>query len=208
MKRKTAIQICHTAYEAYIDTLTNLPLYVSHAINKENIEAGNITRKRPYRYTKDSLYAKLNTNAFAGTGYDHGHIAPARDFKWDSLAWEESFLMTNISPQHACLNQKAWCFLESLSRHWSQESDSTIIYIISGIIPDNYKDTLFINENLQVSVPDEFYKLILAYNLFTKEAKGIAFVIKNSNVKDEEIFNLITTIKAVEDKTSLVFLHI
>jgi endonuclease G, mitochondrial len=200
--------ISHLAYATCIDTNNNLPVYVSHAINKQIIKAGEIKRERPDNpsYPKDSLYPKLKSDAFSGSGYDHGHLAPARDFKWNEQAWNECFLMTNMSPQHGCMNQKGWCYLESLCRYWAENStNDDIEYIVSGIVPGKYIDTLCINTNLKVFVPAQFYKVALLYNSKTKSAKGIGFIVNNADVNDQEALNTKVPIDSVEKVTGLDF---
>jgi hypothetical protein len=71
----TTKHISHLAYDVGLDTIINLPLYVSHAINKEIILAGEVSRPRPKspRYPKDPSYTYLKSDAYNNTGYDHGH---------------------------------------------------------------------------------------------------------------------------------------
>ena len=207
-QNKSSKEIKHYAYTTCIDTTINLPLWVSHAISKEIIKAGEISRKRPNNpsYPKDESYPKLKNNAYTSSGYDHGHLAPARDFKWNSIAWNECFFMTNMTPQHGCLNQRGWCYLECLCRHWAEtSSDNEIIYIVSGIVPGKYIDTLCISKNLRVFVPAKFYKVVLSYNPITKSAKGIGFITDNGDVDNETALNSRCTINKVEEAVKLDF---
>ncbi len=109
--QENTLIIQNFAYNSCIDTKLNVPLWVSHAISKELIEKGKITRDRPGDYTRDPQFPIIKLNGYSSSGYDHGHMAPARDFKWNSGAWCESFYMTNMAPQHGCFNQKGWCHL-------------------------------------------------------------------------------------------------
>ena len=93
------------------------------------IEAGDRPLDRPGAYSRDPEYSTIKRNAYASSGYDHGHMAPARVFKWDSLAWLESFYMTNMAPQHGCFNQKGWCHLISHCRQWAKNDSNNTIYI-------------------------------------------------------------------------------
>ncbi len=194
------------AYVSCIDTQINLPVWVSHAITQELIECGDtMKRERPKSpgYSKDSRYKVIKNDAYGSSGYDHGHLAPAADFKWDADAFKTSFLMTNMAPQHGCLNQKGWCQLESLCRMWARKDGKHIVYIVSGIIPDSYIDTLCISKKLTVYVPEKFFKAILYFDTQGNDTKAVGFVVDNKNLPIADIRNFIATIDQIEELTHL-----
>ena len=181
----------------------NIALWVSHAITNELIELGNITRDRPGVYSRDPQYTLLKKNGYASSGYDHGHLAPARDFKWSSAAWWESFYMTNMAPQNACLNQKGWCHLESHCRRWASTDSTNVIYIVTGIVPGDYIDTLCHTNGLQIYVPSQFFKAVLSYNRSSRDGRAIGFVMPNGNIDNHAIPEYACTIDSIESITGL-----
>ncbi len=194
------------AYTSCIDTRINLPVWVSHVITKEMLEFGDtIKRKRPKNpgYSKDIRYKLLKNNAFSSSGYDHGHLAPAADFKWDAEAFLTSFLMTNMAPQHGCLNQKGWCHIEAHCRKWIKDEAGGILYIVSGIIPGTYIDTLCINKKLTVFVPEQFFKAVLYLDNQGNGSKAIGFIVDNKDLPIADIGNNTVTIDRIEELTSL-----
>jgi endonuclease G len=198
------ILLSNPAYVSCIDTQTNLPIWVSHAITKEVIEYGEtVSRERPDNYDKDNRYKVLKKNAYKSSGYDHGHMAPAADFKWDEDAFNTSFLMTNMAPQHGCLNQKGWCHLEALCREWAKKDNDHIVYIVSGIIPGSYIDSLCINKKLKVYVPAKFYKAVLYYDKTGTNTQAVGFIVDNNDLSMGDIGNYVTTIDQIEKMTSL-----
>ncbi len=199
------LTISNYAYTTCIDTVLNLPLWVSHAITNEQIKKGEVSRDRPNGYPQDPKYKTIKRNAYNSSGYDHGHIAPARDFKWDSTAWAESFYMTNMAPQHGCFNQKGWCHLESHCRKWAENDSLNVIYIVSGIIPEEFIDTLCHSNGLSIAVPARFFKAVLSYNSKTKEGKSIGFIMPNTDVNNYELENYIVTIDSIEEATGIDF---
>ena len=68
--------------------------------------------------SRNNKYNKLPDSGYIGNGYDHGHMDPCRDFKWDSRAWFESFYMTNMAPQKSGMKPKAWQGSEDQCRKW------------------------------------------------------------------------------------------
>ena len=197
----------HFAFTSCLDTVFNLPLWVSHTITKEIIEKGEVRRKRPKNpdYSADPLYPSIKNDAYASSGYDHGHMAPARDFKWSKTAWNESFMMTNMSPQHACLNQKVWCHLEAHCRKWVSEYPDIIMYIVTGCLTDSFIDTLCISNKLTVYVPEKFYKVIVTLDTITSEVRGVGFILNNEDTDNSELGDFNTTIDNVEELTGMDF---
>lgn len=114
---------------------------------------------------------------YRGSGYDRGHMAPAGDMKWDSVAMDECFLYTNMCPQLHELNNGAWGKLEDKCRAWAN-TDSAIVVICGPVLvpePDE-----FIGQN-QVAVPKAFFKVVAAP--YAKPPRGIGFIMPNGNVK-------------------------
>jgi len=94
---------------------------------------------------------------YKGSGYDRGHLAPAADMKYNSLAMLESFYMSNMSPQNPSFNRGIWKRLESLVRGWGQKFE---IYVsTAGVLGS--KNLGAIGKN-RVTIPSKFYKVIYA----------------------------------------------
>ena len=73
-------------------------------------------------------------------------------------AMNESFYLSNISPQRKSLNKGVWRKLESLVRSWAIEYDD--IYVISAGVLNTSNSTIGPNK---VTVPTFFYKVILHF---------------------------------------------
>ena len=71
-------------------------------------------KKVPSGSAKPSDYIK--------SGYDRGHLCPAADMAHSAEAMEETFLMSNISPQLPVFNRGIWKSLEKLVRFFLQSS--------------------------------------------------------------------------------------
>lgn len=200
----------HPGYTSVMHDKFRIPAWVAHSINGPQLKAPG-KYKREDNYPKDSLYPALKSDLYSSSGYDHGHLAPARDFKHDKAQYAESNNMTNMSPQYACFNQKGWCYLESLCREWAMEDSSSEMYIVSGpilnpnITADLFIDTLCIKEDLKVYVPHYFFKAICIYNKENHELKTIGFLVPNEDVDNAEIPLLKCSIDELEAISGLNF---
>lgn len=148
----------------------------------ENFERGNDYREDPLVLT-----GTANDDDYSGSGYDRGHLAPAEDFSWDSVAMSESFYYSNMSPQDPSFNRGKWKALENDVRRWAIEFDS--VWVVTGCIFDNPIGT--IGEN-NVTIPSYFYKAIMIPNY-----ECIGFIMPNERLSDEPE-NFVITIDSLE----------
>lgn len=74
---------------------------------------------------------RVHPNQFSKSGYDKGHLVPARDMTSSQTAMNESFLMTNISPQVGVgFNRSYWSRFEGFVRHLTSQYDG--VYVVTG----------------------------------------------------------------------------
>lgn len=148
-------------------------------------------------------YAVSTRSAFyrdySGSGYTRGHMVPAGDMAFDTMAMRESFFMSNMSPQTKIFNQGIWRELEENIRDWTYTHDT--LYIITGPIFDQNTSTIGSNK---VGIPHAFFKVILDYA--QPDIQGVGFLIPH----DESVSHLsefMTTIDSVEAITGLDFFN-
>lgn len=94
---------------------------------------------------------------YAGSGYDRGHMIPAGDNRWDSVAMKESFFLSNMSPQPASFNRGIWQILENLVRAWALNSSE--LWVTTG--PQLNATSGSIGPG-QVSIPRAYYKALVS----------------------------------------------
>ncbi len=136
---------------------------------------------------------------YEATGFDRGHLAPAEDMAWSKPTMEESFYLTNISPQRPSFNRGVWQRLEALVRYWSEEYDS--IYVVTGPVLTQGLPTIGAGK---VSVPALFYKVVLQYN--QKGTKAIGFVLPNQ-ASAATLQEFAVTVDSVEHLTGINFFY-
>ena len=137
---------------------------------------------------------------YVGTDYHRGHLAPAADMLFCQEAMEQSFLMSNMSPQNGSLNSGKWKILEGYVRRWAFDNEA--VYVVAGPIL-TWEPIEIIGDN-EVTVPSGYYKVILDYT--GDERKGIGFIFGNhADNERPEHDSVVRTIDQVEEVTGLDF---
>ena len=134
---------------------------------------------------------------YKNSGYDRGHLCPAGDRRFSYEAYHETFLTSNISPQNREFNSGVWNFLEQKVRYWAKKYDG--VYVVTGGVLKEGLPTIG-DEN--VSVPEEFYKIIL--DASDGNFKVLAFLIPNK-ATNESFYEFVVPVDDIEAKTGIDF---
>ena len=107
--------------------------------------------------------SSLPSNAFAGTGYDHGHICASADRLYSSLANEQTFYMTNMSPQVPNFNRGYWRSYESMLQTLAADAEfaDTLYVVKGGTIAEGQVTTTISCNGLTVPVPKYYFVALL-----------------------------------------------
>ncbi|HMX39018.1 MAG TPA: DNA/RNA non-specific endonuclease, partial [Saprospiraceae bacterium] len=133
---------------------------------------------------------------YSSSGYDKGHLCPAADMAFEQPAMEQTFLMSNMSPQVKAFNMGVWRELEECTRDWARKFKR--LYIATG--PVLAAPPIGQIGQSKVTVPSAYYKVLLAPD----QHKAIAFLMPNA-VSDRPIMDYACTIDQVEKNTGLDF---
>ena len=183
----------------------------AYCLTAENL-IKNASRSDDFRSDPAISTGSATPEDYKKTGYDRGHLSPAADFAFDKNAMSETFYMTNMSPQTGGFNRGIWKDLESTVREWAKKFGR--VYVVSGpVLEKNAGDYKSIGNNA-VSVPEFYYKVILA-PLYEddsdrntpEDAKAVAaigFILPNQKCTDS-FFNYAMSIDQVEKRTGLDF---
>lgn len=68
---------------------------------------------------------------FKGSGFDRGHLVPSANQNFGPLVNSETFLLSNMSPQHEDFNRKKWADLEDAVRLLDAEEDIFETYVLT-----------------------------------------------------------------------------
>lgn len=180
-----------------------MPNWVAWRLTPERVQ-GKV--KRSDAFTPDPhLPEKLRVEHrdYSRSGYDRGHMAPAADMKWDELAMQESFYMSNMCPQAPNLNKGDWKELEEACREWA-EKHRTTIYIACGPIVKQGKRHKRIGQSYKVTVPDGFFKVVMKQG---KQPAAVGFIFPNDDC-NAPLESYAVTVDSVETLTGIDFFHL
>jgi len=174
--------------------------WTAYILTRSSLKIPNVPRYDYFSPDPNVSTLSANHNDYSNSGYSRGHLVPAGDMAFDTLAMRETFYMSNISPQIRGFNGGIWRELEENVRDWAFSNDS--LYVITGPVLEQ-TDLKSIGKS-SVAVSSRFYKVILDYSGLEK--KGIAFIIPNE-VSDRRLEDFIVPIDSVEQVTKLDFFN-
>ena len=121
--------------------------------------------------------------------------------KWSEQAMDESFYLSNISPQNSNLNRGVWKSIEELTRDNAHRYGE--ILVVTGPVFTDKKGLGYIGDN-RVLIPNAFYKVLLTYN---NGYKGIGFYCENIAGK-KKLQSYARSIDEIEQITGIDFFHL
>lgn len=192
--------IHHTYYSLSYNERNEQAEWVAYLMDRTMLNVPNLPRY--HRFDPD--YKVQTRSAFHrdynSSGYTRGHLAPAGDMAFDTVAMRESFLMSNISPQLRAFNNGIWKELEENIRDWTYKAER--LYIITG--PVFYGGRKTIGRENKIAVPDAFFKVLLDYT--DPEKKAIAFILPHE-LSDKRLQDFMVSIDEVERATGIDFFN-
>ena len=204
------------------------PLWTGHRLTKATLEAREKAKKKSGSADRKNCFRpdprlKNEETAFCVNYdepvYDQGHFVPDADMPHQPIAsLVNSYIYSNIAPQHCYFNRGIWLILEGLARAWAKEKGE--IYVLSGSVFDKDKDgkrdadsdaTRISKQNKfkrAVAIPTHFYKIFL-HRTEGSNLEAIAVLIPHTDEKitaKESKVRLekhLTTVDAIEKLTGL-----
>jgi endonuclease G len=146
--------ICREAYFVAYDAPVKIPAYVAYTLLPQNA-LGCFPRTNAF-VADQSVPNGATPADYAGTGYDKGHAAPDGDLSWGQQVEYESFLMTNMYPQHGSLNRGIWKLLETSIRGWAAQQNRPFTIYVGAMYGAGNE---YIGRG--VIVPNGYYKIVI-----------------------------------------------
>ena len=190
----------HIGYTVSYNEQRRNPNWVAYELTAAEVDG---TEPRGSKFIPDPEVRgrQAEDDDYRNSGWDRGHLAPAADMKWSEQAMDESFYLSNISPQNGNLNRGVWKSIEELTRDNAQRYGE--ILVVTGPVFTSKKGLGYIGNN-RVIIPNGFYKVLLAYdNGYT----GIGFYCENVAGK-KKLSTYARSIDEIEDITGIDFFHL
>lgn len=151
------------------DRRLRAPAWVIEHLTPEKLKVRDKARRDRSKFKEDEAiheYFRATLADFQKSGYDRGHMAAAGNHKTGQDELDQTFALSNISPQVPEFNQGAWERLEAYVRYRANRSKNT--YVVTGplYLPMKASDGLLyvtyrvLGKN-HVSVPSHYFKVFL-----------------------------------------------
>lgn len=170
--------------------------WVAYELKKEHLSNTNFDR--PYfEIDKSVKTGAANWKNYKNSGYDRGHLCPAGDRRYSKKAHDETFLTSNISPQEHEFNSGVWNTLEQKVRYWASRYDG--VFVVTGGVLKGDMKTIGQEE---VSVPNQFYKVVMDYN--AGNPKMLAFLMPHED-SNKPLYEFVVSVDSIEQETGIDF---
>jgi len=187
----------HTYYMLCYVEAHEQPAWTAYVLDGQKLKAGNLRRTQDFREDPKVSTRSAMLADYRRSGYDRGHLVPAGDFKWDSVAMSETFYLSNMSPQLHEFNAGIWEAVERTARGWAKQKGRLVVYTGPLLRPNLKK----IGNN--VSVPDTFYKVIYAF--VGGEVQAVGFLVPHRPFPENAVSRFMVPVDSVEKVTGIDF---
>lgn len=189
--------IQHSTFTLAYDEAHEQARWVAYVLTREQLNRNFVERTDWYEVDESIPTGSADFYDYKGSGYTKGHLLPSADRAWNRKVNEETFLMSNISPQTYHFNGGVWRELEENVRDWARTNDR--LYIVTGPVLGNSRETISPKE---ITVPKAFFKVVL--DLDSPERKAIGFVIPHEKT-DLHLADFARSVDEVEEITGIDF---
>lgn len=189
-------RVVHTHFQLSYSELHEGALWVFYHLSPGMLE-GDAVRKDNFRPDPKVSTFSAFPEDYVGTGYDRGHLCPAASMVMNQEAMDETFYMSNMSPQHPSLNRGRWKSLETKEREWTTLLDT--LYIATGAVFSDSLGKIGANE---VTIPRAYYKI-----LWDGAQRIIGFIMPNEKC-NEALEKYVVPVDSIELLTGIDFFSI
>lgn len=186
--------LCNDAYAVGYSYFYKVPLWASYKLTRDSVTPNNGRGGNPFE--EDTRIPKEHRSTlwdYKYSGYDRGHMGPRAALDFTPDARNQTFLLSNMTPQHAELNQEGWRELEVYVVDLAKKHEE--VYVVTGALFDGDNKTI----GKSVYVPSHLFKAIYVPSL--KDALG--FIIENKPFDIDDLQSKQVSINAIENRSGL-----
>jgi DNA/RNA endonuclease G (NUC1) len=198
------------------------PNWVSYELDARQMVVG---QDRCNCFTADPLLpaaAQIFTSDYTNGGFDRGHMTRSADRTLANVDNASTFMLTNVVPQQADLNQGVWAQFENALADSARAGRA--VYIITGPLFSRSHALTFVKNEGKIAIPDSTWKVALigpqtGGNPFTRanvqsfdDLSGLTLLAVNmpnvAGVRNDPWAKYLTTVDKIEAATGLDFLSL
>lgn len=191
IKNYQTVQVCHINYLSEYNVKFHLPMSVNWVVTKDELNNCNI---RKNAFSRDPLLngQDVSPRDYVNSNYDKGHLSPAEDNLFSPRTEDESFYMSNMTPQVPEFNRDGWKYFEQLTREYAFQYGKVIVW--AGPVIDS--DKMIKDE---IAVPDYFWKVVYIPSI----NKTISIYAPNKQIRGDEILQYLSSPEEIEIKAGI-----
>ena len=196
--KQNATLTCKEGYALLHDNAAKIPVWVGWTVTPTDT-VGCVPRKDAF--VADEALPKegrATPGDYAKSGYDKGHLVPDADLSWSLQTEQESFLMSNMSPQLPNLNRGVWKGVEANTRAWAWGRKHDLTVYAGNIYEVGKSKTI---GDSKVVVPEALYKIIID----NVTGESMAFIFRQVEKQPSDPLPSAVSISAVEAATGVNF---
>lgn len=152
-------ELCNARYAVGHSGVLRVPIWSAETISKDGAKAALATSGGDYSFAPDDRLPpteRSELSDYARSGLDRGHLTPSGNFA-SPLDDAATFLLSNVVPQHPCLNQRTWRVMEG--RVLKAASKRPVTYVVTGPL---FEGAQIATLKARVYVPTHTWKAIYA----------------------------------------------
>ena len=195
------------------DGRTRQPRWVMEFLTRGDLD-GTANRDGS-RFTEDKsipVEFRARLEDYRGSGFDRGHMAPAGDFKDDQGEMNQTFTLSNMSPQLPKFNRQTWRGLETKVRKMVHDTGEA--WVITGplFMPADHR--FFMEDGRRVAyqtigetdiaIPTHYFKIVAHRFENGKRWKAFAWIVPHTEDRID-LADCVTTIDAIERSAGVNF---
>jgi endonuclease G len=152
------------------DSERRVPQWVGYQLTAADIaeRPSGVVRRDNFKPDPELGSQSAQLSDYKGSGFDRGHQRPARD-SVNQESMDESFLLSNMTPQTNELNTRAWNLLEQATWEVVQATGAKATIFTGGMfldaqgnkLPDDQVQWIGANGQKRVAVPTHSFKAVL-----------------------------------------------